>query len=582
MEVKRATSPMPPDQSTNEPLLSGSGQFNGMSVQRKAAQVKVLRFRLFAGGGIGGESSNFDILRCWQRLTPGTLEKAQFIYTPKEAPALDTLAPGWNMRGLPSGIRTLTVHNVPCEFIPDHCLASLPVTEFSIVGSTTPRAIGNPLQSLRAKNCLSLQPYHWQTDDHVLLCATSLSEPPQEIQLILPAENHLPVMESDILSSQGEQHYTYYSGNDPCKIELVTQLICLAENRNISLGILYGLERAYRRSHTDSSGLIVDYLKAINNLQMNVPVVIYVANKVGDKVKKMVQEELTEHNIGFMDSFSNQKNHTFLQNLHSKKTNVIFGGRIPKVIFEKAVVVSHLPVILEGSNTAELCQCLGKPYLPIGFNSKPFPSNQKLNTIWNYSSILLSYSRESGCQAIAYFQDFKSKTHTVGIEAFIEVIQSNSEPCIYKYFPGGGTKHLPCAIRSFEGDAFELADALNSWFFFPDTHPGGCLCDLIPSFLKHEDILSQGTILQHSHEQHVQFISELLRSGTLEPFHEYLQQQSALLVTHFLQQTCDSTSPLAQYFKELEVQAHAPENNALVSALSQIPTDKMIPLSSPV
>ncbi len=158
MEIKRDTSPMPPDQSTNEPLLSENTQFLGMSVQKKAAQIKVLRFRLYAGLGIGVESNNFDILRCWQKLTPGTLEKAQFIYTSKESPALDILAPGWNMRGLPSGIQTLTVHNVPCEFIPDHCLASLPVTEFSIVGSANPETIGNPLQSLRAKNAFHCNP----------------------------------------------------------------------------------------------------------------------------------------------------------------------------------------------------------------------------------------------------------------------------------------------------------------------------------------------------------------------------------------------------------------------------------------
>ncbi len=388
-------------------------------------------------------------------------------------------------------------------------------------------------------------------------------------------------MEGNILASG--RHCTYYPGNDTYKTELVTQLVCLAENRCISLGILYGLQAAARKiPELEHSGLIIDYLNAVNELQLNTPVVIYIANNVNGNMKGLIKDNLTGHKTEFIDSFSDKKNHAFLQNLYSRKTNVIFGGRIPKATFEKAVIVSHLPVVLQGSNTAELCQCLGKPYLPIGFRSKPFPFNQQLNTTWNYSSILLSYSRESAGQAIACFQDFKSKVSTIGINAFIEVIQSNAEPFIYKYFPGDGTKYLPCAIRSCEGDAFELACDLNNWLFFPDSHPGGCLCDLIPSFLKQEDILSQRTILQHSHEQHVQFISELLRSEKLQPFHEYLQQQSALLVTHFLQQACDSTSPLAHYFKELKVQAHAPENNALVSVLSQIPIEKMIPVNSPV
>ena len=156
----------------------------------KAEKIKTLRFRLYEGGGMGGENSNFDILRCWQRLTPGTLKKAEFIYTPKEIPALKALVPDWPAKQAYSKIQTLPVNGFPCDFIPVNCLTSLPTVPFSVVGSASLETIGSPLKSLRANTCLSLQPLHW-IYENALIYAKSQSA--VTLPLEVPKDNHLPV-----------------------------------------------------------------------------------------------------------------------------------------------------------------------------------------------------------------------------------------------------------------------------------------------------------------------------------------------------------------------------------------------------
>ena len=225
----------------------------------KAARVRTLRFRLYNGGGMGGENTNFDILRCWQKLTPGTLAKAEFIYTPKEVPALKALVPGWGRDKAGDGIRTLTVNGLSCDFIPEHRLGSLPIVPFSVVGSSELTQIRTPGVSLRANTCLSLQPLHWIGDNALI---STRQDSVDTVKLAVPKDNHLPVEESDILTrEQACDYLDRHMGTEPGKAFLIKALISQSEAGQVNFGLIYGLDGS-KRGALESPNLILEYVGA--------------------------------------------------------------------------------------------------------------------------------------------------------------------------------------------------------------------------------------------------------------------------------------------------------------------------------
>ena len=541
----------------------------------KAGQVKTLRFRLYRGGGMGGESSNFDIFRCWQKLTPGTLEKAEFIYTPKEVPALKALVPGWSPEQTESKILTLPVNGLLCDFIPANCLTRVPIVPFSIVGSSGLEDIGCPLESLRARTCLSLQPLHW-ISENALICTKLQST--DVLKLEVPKDNHLPVAESDILPSNEACHFIdHYMGSDPGKALMLKTLVLHAEDERISLGIMYGLHRS-NRGGINCHNLILEYLKAISYAQICKPAVIYVANDLTSLAlaKEAVELHSEFKKIHFIGDFSTQNAQVFVNNISKFPLTLIWGGRIPKAIFEKMVSISHLPVMMEGSNTAELCQSLGKPYLPVGMQSHPFSALPGMSEKNGYlAALLLGYSRT---QLDILTKQLELKYENIGEQLWssLNIYDDRKDAWVQSSFPNLkislGSNH-PNSENNSEWKFTWCECAITLQMEYGDTNVNTSICDLIPAFIANQRISSLKELPTHTRNERFQLIMTLVKSRKLGEFNDYLKQQSEIMVGEFIKQSIDKDSEVSKHCQKLKLHALAPENNTLVKALSQIPAE---------
>lgn len=534
----------------------------------KAAKVKTLRFRLYRGGGMGSENSNFDILRCWQKLSPGTLEKAEMIYTPKEVPALKALVSDWPSKQAENKITTLSVNGLPCDFIPAHCLGSLSVAPFSIAGSTNFKEIANPRISLRAKTCLSLQPLHWLGDNAII---SSTPDSADSVPLVVPKDNHLPVEESDLLSSgQAYSFLDRHMTSEPGKTALIKTLISQSEAENIQIGIIYGLLGAARRG-LDTPGLIQDYFDAILSGENHKPVAIYVANDVDEWIRTKTEHHYAGKDIQFIHDFSSHSE-AFINNIHSYSLSVIWGGRIPKPIFEKMVWLSHLPVMMEGSNTAELCQSLGKPYLPVGMGSHPFSAAHSMVEKNGYlSALLLGFNSYHPENSIKKMESFSQNAGAPTWQQLISLMVNDE--------PDKNDSELPTIslVKDYTGDdrlrLFFSLCKIKDLMTFGDSNVNTHLFDLIPAFLAGQEVSGLTELPTHTRDERFRLVKTLIQSEQLGNFIYYLKQQSKVMLKEFIRQCTDKDSTVSIHCQKLKTHAHAPENNSLVKALNQIPPE---------
>ncbi len=541
--------------------------------RHKAAKVKSLRFGVYSGGGMGGESSNFNILRCWQRLTPGTLEKAEFIYTQSELPALKILIPGWPKEQAGSKIQTLPVNGLPCDFIPDSCLTNLPIVPFSIVGSTKWKYIGNLLTNLRANVCLSLQPLHWEQADNVMIHEKSKSKPHHVQALEVPKDNHWPVIESDIMSTQDACRFIeHYMSSDPGKALIIKTLILYSETRAIRFGMVYGLLSSKCRPE----GLLQKYLAVFSDTQDSSPVILYVVNNLGELTKDKVEQQPELKHIQFVNDFSRRNTKTFLDNILKCPLSVIWGGRVPKAVFEKMVSVSHLPVVMEGSNTAELCQSLGKPYLPVGMGSHPFSATPGMVERNGYlAALLLGYQREYMKKVSDEMISAYEHAGTQNWEASLDKVTDNHDESQDEFFPCPRIKDQDIKF----GDIF-IRDQLGfniiltgKMLSYSDSNVKTCVADLIPAFKAGQAVISLKELPTHTRDERFQLIVNQIRSLELGAFSDYLEQQSAIVLREFIKQSTDKYSEVSEHCQKLKRHALAPENNTLIKVLSQVPVE---------
>lgn len=546
--------------------------------REKASKVTTLRFVICGGGiGMGNENSSFDILRCWQKLSPGSLQKAEFIFSMLETTALNYQVPGWKPEQYNLGIQRFIINGLPCDFIPNYDLSELPVLPFSITGLTR----NNPLSSARATASLSLKPYHWFLEGNALI-TTSLSDSRPKIQpLTLPAENHLPMDECDIMtSSEICEIMRNHPHISPAKASFVLELIDKAERNEIEMGVIYGLHRTRRKPEE----LLADYLDVVSSsaLNTNGAVFFYIANDLTGSLEFLHKKLESVSALGrLISNLGTESVSTLMKCGPRQKVIVVFGGPVPKAAYEKLVAVSTLPVIMEGANTAELCQSLGRPYLPVGLESCPFPletvpSDAPRSQLLYLISLLISYSRESAQQTIAGLKKLYEHNDVQNLKPFLILVSGSRleeyRDLVFLHL----SQSSGCLNNVNREELSNLEYEFTKWLLHQNSRVNIAVSDLIECFLTEAPVTALDFTKKRTTETRLKNISSLFEQQQAGCFLEYLETQYFQLLQQFIKQATDKNSGLTVFFNNLRQQAHAPENNLLVAALNQIPLDVMV------
>ena len=364
---------------------------------------------------------------------------------------------------------------------------------------------------------------------------------------------------------------------------MIKTLMLQSEAKSISFGIIYGLLGS-KRGLVNSQNLMRDYLDGVSCLHGGKPVVIYVANDLYgyEPIKKAVEHQPESKGIQFIDDFSSQNSEAFLASIPRFPLSIIWGGRVPKAVFEKMVSLSHLPVTMEGSNTAELCQSLGKPYLPINMKSHPFSASPAMVEKNGYfAALLLGYPRkpiereikrmelvyqnagEKTWQSLFDWNTYDDKSDDKSDDDLLGLCRQN----IFKsnLLAAEDCHNLDFSLMFTEG-----------MMLYGDSNLNTFICDLIPAFIAGQTITSLKELPTHTGEERFQLIMKLIKSRQLGKFHEYLKLQSATMLREFIKQSTDKNSEVSEHCQKLKLHVLAPENNTLVKALSQIPAETFL------
>ncbi|WP_422411067.1 MULTISPECIES: hypothetical protein [unclassified Endozoicomonas] len=515
------------------------------SLQSKAGKVKEIVFLVEASSptqGYGNLNLYIEFLRNFVRLSPGTLNLVRFSgYEPTLSNKLPNLLSGLPARDIDESI----IHG-------DHKLSSPKIRPDKIFG--IPYIIEQTIPThLLSKNTLQIYTVwdSYKTSTKAPLFQITnyrwFTECTKEIPL-KNRENHLPIypyevnkdtstpelMKRDIANSLQKP---VIQGYDTEKLaQFFTELLQSAKENKIYLALSYHAWGMLKHEY-------YNYTNAAKACFGDKPIIIIAPHSENISLSEKGKKELSDTgNIQFSTNYS--LDFTTEKSLIDKVTVFEFTF-LPKRLFELVCYFSNIPIYAPGASTANIAQCLNKPYLGLGRcgHRVPKTGNPKLLGRWKVANSAFHLNP-------FLMQEVKSALLTMSKEQ-IELCDRKNKHDFW-YDPENAHLELDKICRAVTDDILR----------YP-----GLIPTLIPHFFNGTDTSKIHEYTDLSVDDRQSYFTRLLDKGRLPEFCQYVCDKSSEIMLDYMSQTTKPGDSFYELARELQKKALHPDNNMMLEVL---------------
>ena len=520
------------------------------SLQTKAGKVKEIVFLVedkSYNKGYGNLNLYIEFLRNFVRLSPGTLQLIRF------SGCKDTLR-----NKLPNLLSGLPDRDID-EFIThgDHRLSLPKARPDKIFGIPYIIQYRIPTDFL-SKN--TLQIYTVWDSFKVLLKAplfqiTNYRWFPKYVRknLTKNQENHLPIYPYEVNKNTSTPELMKREiansiqtlathGYDTEKLaQFFTELLQSAKEKKLYLALSY---HALGMSKTE----YYNYTNAARACFIDKPIIIITPHSENERLSEKEKKELSDTgNIQFSTNYS--LHFTTEKSLKDNVTVFEFAF-LPKRLFELVCYFSNIPIFSPGASTANMAQCLNKPYLGLGGHEITTIGNPEFLGGWKVANdaFYLNSFR---------IQEVKSALLTMSKEQ-IELCNRITKHEFW-YDPENAHLELDKICRV-------ITDSILSY--------PGLIATLIPHFFNGTDTSKIHEYTELSADDRQSYFTRLLDEGRLPEFCQYVCDKSNEILLDYMSRATTPGDSFYELARELQQKALHPDNNMMLEVLeSNLPNN---------
>ena len=517
------------------------------SLQTKAKKIKEIVFliedRSF-NRGYGNLNLFIEFLRNFVRLSPGTLSLIRFTG------CTETLC-----NKLPNLLSGLPDHGVgDLITLEDDRLLSLIKTPDKIFGIPYIVQDRIPIDFL-SKNTLQIYTVWWSffetSPKAPLFQITNYRWFPGAVRkdLLQNPENHLPIypyevskntstpqlMKKEIANSLETMDPARHGYNSVELTYFFTELLQSAKENKIYLTLSY---HAYGMAKYE----YCNFTNAAKSCFNDKPIIIIAPHNEGKFLSDKERQELNDSGqVHFSNNYS--LNSIAEKSLKDNVTVYEF-GYLPKRLFELVCYFSNIPIYAPGASTANIAQCLNKPYLGTTGNEMPTTGNPELLGRWQVASHAF-YLDTLGIQGA------KSALLTMNKEQ-TRLSDSNN----YKLWRDPEYAHL---------ELRKISDKITDHIL--EKH--GLVAALIPHFFNGTDTSKIYEYPLISADDRQRYFTRLLDEGRLPEFCQYVCDQTNEILRDYMSRATTPGESFYELTRELQQKALHPDNNMMLEVLER-------------
>ncbi|WP_257283602.1 hypothetical protein [Endozoicomonas sp. SESOKO1] len=521
------------------------------ALQTKAKKVKEIVFLVeheSYNRGYGNLNLYIEFLRNFVRISPGTLKLIRFSGCEE---TLSNKLPNL-LSGLPDrDIDEFTIHE-------DHRLSLRKICFDKIFG--IPYVIQDRIPTnFLSKNTLQIYTVwdSFKTSPKVpLFQITNYRWFPGCVRNNLPKnqENHLPIypyeankntstpelMKREIANSLQNQAI---HGYDTKKlVQFFTELFQSAKENQIYLALFYhcaGMTKYRYYNYTNAAKVCFN----------DKPIIIIAPHS--EKEKRLSEKERKELSDTGNIQFSTNYSLDFTSEKLRKDNITVFEfGFLPKRLFELVCYFSNIPIYAPGASTANIAQCLNKPYLAeIGGHQMTSIGNPEFLGGWKVANDAFDLDSFG-------IQEAKSALLAMSKE---QIRLSDGKN--YKLWRDPENAHLKLDMISDEITKYILVYR-------------GLIATLIPHFFNGTDTSKIHKYTELSADDRQSYFTRLLDESRLPEFCQYVCDKSNEILVDYMSRATIPGESFYELARELQQKALHPDNNMMLEVLeSNLPSD---------
>ncbi|MBO9483576.1 hypothetical protein [Salinisphaera sp. G21_0] len=518
------------------------------SLQTKAGKVEEIVFLVenrSYNHGYGNLNLYIEFLRNFVRLSPGTLRQIRFsgcehtlsTKLPNLISGLpdrdidDSIIHGSHRSSSPKtrpneifGIPFIVQRRIPTDFLSKNTLQIYTVWD---AFRTTPKA---PL--------FQITNYRWFPR-----CV--------EVDLLQNEENHLPVYPYEVSKNtstpelmkkeianilQTMNPATLGTDNDTETLaQFFTDLFQSAKEKKIYLALSYHYAGMSKYTY-------YNYTNTAKACFSDKPIIIIAPHNEKKYLSEKKQKELSDTGkIQFSTNYS--LNFTTEKSIKDNVTVFEFGF-LPKRLFELVCYFSNIPIYAPGASTANIAQCLNKPYLGLSGHEIPETGNPELLSRWYLANVAL------------YFDSFRMQ------EVKSALLTMSKEQIKLSSRKNFDSWHKP------ENAHLELEKIYQTITSHILTDHG-LIATLMPHFFNGTDTskIYKCTIISADDRQ--SYFTRLLDEGRLPEFCQFVCDTFNEILLDYMSRTTTPGDDFYELARELQQKALHPDNNMMLEVLER-------------
>ena len=217
---------------------------------------------------------------------------------------------------------------------------------------------------------------------------------------------------------------------------------------------------------------------------------------------------------------------------------------LPKRLFELVCYFSNIPIYAPGASTANIAQCLNKPYLGRGGHELPTTGKRELSGRWLVANDAFDFN-------LSLMQTAKSELLTMSKEQI-----RLSDGRNYKFWRTPENVHLKL---------WTIYDTITSHIL---EHQG-LISTLLPHFFNGTDTSQIHEYPNLSADDRENYFTRLLDENRLPDFCQYLCDQSKEIMLDYMSQVTKPGDTFYDLATELQQKALHPDNNMMLEVLER-------------
>ena len=516
------------------------------SLQKKAREIKEIVFLIencSHNSGYGNLNLFIEFLRNFVRLSPGTLSLIRFTG------CTQTLR-----NKLPNLISGLPDHGVG-DLITDEDdrLLSLRKTPDKIFGIPYIAQDRIPIDLL-SKNTLQIYTLwdSFKTSPKApLFQITNYRWFPMAVKkdLLQNPENHLPIypyevskntstrqlMQREIADSLQAMNPAKHSYDTAKLTHFFTELLQSAKENKIYLTLSY-----HAKGMTKS--MYLNYASAAKSCFNDKPIIIIAPHNEKNYLSEKGRKELCD--TGKLRFSTDYTLHFINEKSFKDNVTVYEFSYLPKRLFELVCYFSNIPIYAPGASTANIAQCLNKPYLGLHGHGMPTTGNPELLGRWKVANDAF-YLDSFGIQEV------KSNLLTMSKEQIRLSDRTNHE---LWYDPENAHLELNKISSKITDDIL--------------THRV-LITTLIPHFFNGTNTSKIHKYPLISPDDRQRYFTRLLDEGRLPEFCQYVCDQSNEILRDYMSRATTPGESFYELTSELQQKALHPDNNMMLEVLER-------------